>query len=126
MVFWKKGLLSEIDIPKHNITIKSLKINNKKIYQSIHSYQSFIDDINNLEEKDNSDFRKDEILKQYINLEYENKNTEINSINYIKIPLIAHVTSGTYIRQLCKDIGNELNIPAIALYIERVDYIKNV
>lgn len=121
--FEKKGTLTNDDIPSHKITIKSLKINNKTDFEIITNYKSFIDDINKLETKENIDLRKDKILQQYLLYEKNIKNKNIENISFIKIPLIAHVTSGTYIRKLCNDIGKDLNIPALALHIKREEFI---
>lgn len=114
--FEKKGTLTDDDIPSHKVTIKSLKFNiNEDIFQIITDYKLFIDDINKLETKENINLRKEEILDQYKSLK--------NNISFVKIPLIAHVTSGTYIRKLCNDIGKDLNIPALALHIKREEFI---
>ena len=128
--FEKKGTLTNDDIPSHKITIKSLKINNKtdnktdnSDFEIVTNYKSFIDDINQLETKENIDLRKDKILQQYLLYEENIKNKNIENISFIKIPLIAHVTSGTYIRKLCNDIGKDLNIPALALHIKREEFI---
>ena len=132
--FEKKGTLTNDDIPSHKITIKSLKINNKTNsktnnntdntdFEIITDYKSFIDDINQLETKENIDLRKDKILQQYLLCEENIRNKNIENISFVKIPLIAHVTSGTYIRKLCNDIGKDLNIPALALHIKREEFI---
>jgi hypothetical protein len=60
-----------------------------------------------------SELRKEEVIAQY---------NEYGKIRLIGIPMLAKVSSGTYIRQLCADIGNKLGIPCIADKIERVGY----
>ena len=54
----------------------------------------------------------------------------LKEIHLYCIPMIAKVSSGTYIRKLCEDIGKYLGVPAMADGIERVafhfpDDIKN-
>jgi len=48
--------------------------------------------------------------------------TETCKIRLIGIPMLAKVSSGTYIRQLCADIGDKLGVPCMADKIERVGY----
>lgn len=44
--------------------------------------------------------------------------------NFTVYKLEAKVSSGTYIRQLCQDIGNKLDLPALALSIKRTKVDK--
>ena len=62
---------------------------------------------------DGLELRKDEIILQY---------QEYDKIRLIAVPMFAKVSSGTYIRQLCMDIGDKLGIPCMADKIERVGY----
>jgi tRNA U55 pseudouridine synthase TruB len=65
---------------------------------------------------DGLELRKEDIMAQY--KEY----TETSKIRLIGIPMLAKVSSGTYIRQLCMDIGDKLGVPCMADKIERVGY----
>ena len=65
---------------------------------------------------DGLELRKEEIMAQY------NEYKEADKIRLIGIPMLAKVSSGTYIRQLCSDIGDKMGIPCMADKIERVGY----
>jgi len=111
--FPKNGIeLLEEDIPKHNINIYNLEQDAIPIF-SIRNMDYFIEQVNLI--PDGLELRKDEIISQY--REYDNER-----IKLIAVPMFAKVSSGTYIRQLCMDIGDKLGIPCIADKIERVGY----
>lgn len=111
----KNNLLCDKDIPSHDITIYSLKINGlMKIY---YNFNYFINKIEKLKEI-NGSFNKENIINQY---NYLNKIKKKNTF-ILQIPLKAHVSSGTYIRQLCFDIGKKIGIPTCAENIERTDF----
>jgi len=96
--------LDDIDIPQHEVYIKQLEKVGKSFI--IKSPNYFIN-------QKGQCFRKNEIIEKYKNLD---------QLNLYAIPLVAKVSSGTYIRKLCEDIGNYLNIPAIADSIERIAF----
>jgi len=65
-------------------------------------------------------YRIDEIKNNWLyNLE-ENKNLNCQIYN-----ITAKVSSGTYIRQIAKDISKLHNIPTFVSDITRLDYIDN-
>ena len=112
--FAKNGIeLDEDDIPKHIIKIYNLEQDAIPIF-SIKDMNYFMEQVGLI--PDGLELRKDEIMAQY--REY----TETSKIRLIGIPMIAKVSSGTYIRQLCMDIGDKLGVYCMADKIERVGY----
>ena len=109
--FAKNGIeLDESEIPKHNIKIYNLEQDANPIF-SIRNINYFTEQVELI--PDGLELRKEEIMAQY---------KEYDKVRLIGIPMIAKVSSGTYIRQLCMDIGDKLGIPCIADKIERVGY----
>lgn len=96
------------ELPKHKVKIYILEQIDKSFW--IENTNYFIEDISKLND---GNLRKEEIIQQYLGLK---------NIKLLVFPLIAKVSSGTYIRQLCEDIGAYLNLPAMADKIERVSY----
>jgi tRNA pseudouridine(55) synthase len=112
--FAKNGIeLDESEIPKHFIEIYNLEQDAKPMF-SIRNMNYFIDQVGLI--PDGLELRKEEIISQY------NEYKETDKIRLIGIPMLAKVSSGTYIRQLCADIGDKLGIPCMADKIERVGY----
>ena len=112
--FAKNGIeLDESDIPKHIIKIYNLEQDAKPIF-SIRNMNYFMEQVGLI--PDGLELRKEDIMSQY------NEYTETSKIRLIGIPMIARVSSGTYIRQLCVDIGDKLGVPCMADKIERVGY----
>ena len=110
--FAKNGIkLQENEYPEHIVHIKMLE----KIGDSfkISNTKYFEEQIEKLDDEKGECFRKREILEQY---------RKIGEISLMGIPMIAKVSSGTYIRKLCEDIGKYLGVPAIADKIERVAF----
>jgi len=103
--------LCDDEIPEHLVYVKNLEKTDEPFYIKSPSY--FIKQIEKLDDIKGECFRKDEVIKQY---------QELESIHLLAIPLIAKVSSGTYIRRLCEDIGKYLGIPAMADSIERVAF----
>ena len=109
--FAKNGIeLDESEIPKHVIYIYNLEQDAKPMF-SIRDMNYFIEQVGLI--PDGLELRKEEVIAQY---------KEYGKIKLIGIPMLAKVSSGTYIRQLCVDIGDKLGIPCMADKIERVGY----
>jgi tRNA U55 pseudouridine synthase TruB len=110
--FAKHNLLNDDDIPSHKVKVYSiLQYNHCKVF---YNSKYFIDKILKLKEENNS-FNKSTIVDQYITLNtYKQRNHFI-----LQVPLIATVSSGTYIRQLCEDMSEYINYPCCAEGIER-------
>ena len=109
--FAKNGIeLEESDIPKHVIKIYNLEQDAKPMF-SVRNINYFMEQVGLI--PDGLELRKNEIMAQY---------NETSKIRLIGIPMLAKVSSGTYIRQLCMDIGDKLGIPCMADKIERVGY----
>ena len=112
--FAKNGIeLEESEIPKHIIKIYNLEQDAKPMF-SIRNMNYFKEQVILI--PDGLELRKEEVLSQY------NEYKETDKIRLIGIPMLAKVSSGTYIRQLCADIGDRLGIPCMADKIERVGY----
>ena len=112
--FAKNGIeLEESDIPKHFVKIYNLEQDACPIF-SIRNMNYFMEQVGLI--PNGLELRKDEIMAQY------NEYTETSKIRLIGIPMLAKVSSGTYIRQLCMDIGDKLGFPCMADKIERVGY----
>jgi len=108
--FAKYHTLSPNEIPTHQINIYQLEQYPSPIF-TIRSNNYFIEQIAAL--PDGLNLRKEEILQQY---------QEMDNVKCIGIPMVAKVSTGTYIRQLCADIGEKIGIPCMADKIERVGY----
>jgi tRNA pseudouridine(55) synthase len=112
--FAKNGIeLEETEIPKHFIKIYNLEQDAKPMF-SIRNMNYFMEQVGLI--PNGLELRKEEITAQY--KEYK----EADKIRLIGIPMLAKVSSGTYIRQLCADIGDKMGIPCMADKIERVGY----
>jgi tRNA pseudouridine55 synthase len=116
---WAKlGLLNNINIPSKMVNIYDFEeIENDNIIESYDKLHEQIGDmINKLSEINKPNFRVDKILNLWKTFFETQKTTQIKPI--IKKYRI-NVSSGTYIRSLSHQIGNELGCGAIALNIER-------
>jgi len=108
--FEKNGIKLD-EIPSHEIIIKKLDISGNPYF--INNSDYFIKQIEKLDDCKADSFRRDEILEQY---------KKIGNFHFLAIPMVAKVSSGTYIRKLCEDIGASMGIPAIADNIERISF----
>ncbi|MEI6400498.1 MAG: hypothetical protein WCO58_03195 [bacterium] len=63
------------------------------------------------------DFRQQEILEEWENL-LQGKETK-----FLITQCVATVSSGTYIRKLCEDVGEKIGVSALAWRIERTEII---
>ena len=109
----KNNLMHKVIVPSKNITIENIQfllLKNICKNEILDKLKLSIKDLGNT-----NNFRQEQILKSW---------NHLSDINYYSITLSADVTSGTYIRTLCNDIGNKLNIPCLALDIYR-DRIHN-
>ena len=108
--FAKYDTLLDEDIPRHLVNIYNLEQYTSPIF-TIRSNNYFIEQVSLL--PDGLNLRKDEIIKQY---------QDMDNVKLVGIPMVAKVSTGTYIRQLCYDIGEQMNIPCMADKIERLGY----
>ena len=118
---WAKlGLLDNINIPSKMVNIYSFEeIENDTIIESYPIlYEQITTMINKLSESNKPKFRVDKILNLWKTFFETQKITQLKPI--IKKYRI-NVSSGTYIRSLSHQIGNELGCGAIALNIERTN-----
>ena len=113
--WWTKNCrLSEIIIPSKNVSIKSLSFIRSYDIESKQLIDIIIKDLKCLEDDDNG-FRKDEIIRCWEKL-YNDSNLPKN---FQVFDMTATVTSGTYIRQLIKDIGSYIGCDLLTLSIYR-------
>ena len=110
--YWaKEGNLLEEEIPEHEVKIYSLDWNKDEMVEL--TFKEMREDVLKMKVLENKyqNFRCDEILPQYEKMH-----------KVLKLPCVAKVSSGTYIRQLGLDIGKELGIPCCVSEIERVGF----
>lgn len=114
---WKLALENNIqfnEIPYKYVNIHNIEILSKEYYKSYYLIPKIINKIKLM--KSNT-FRNEEIIKLWNKLkENLGKKTE-----FVIFKMKAKVSSGTYIRELCKNIGEIYNLPALALDIYRTD-----
>ena len=110
----KTNLLDTIEIPHKEIEIKSIDILETYSLNSTKLLQLVENRINKLDKK--HDFRQDTILDSW---------KSIKSMDYNVIKISSHVSSGTYVRELCNNIGKAFNIPTLTLSINRREVIFN-
>lgn len=104
--YYKNNLNNNIVIPEKNISIKLSYLDKRIIdHQNIKNYV-----INNIK-KVKGDFRQNEIIKSWENIETN---------NYTILRFQANVSAGTYIRSICNDIGKYLSCGACAYDIYRL------
>jgi tRNA U55 pseudouridine synthase TruB len=61
------------------------------------------------------EFRQEEVSKLWEDFGIVNKDKEV-----LKVRIKVNCSSGTYIRRIANDLGNELGVPAFAYSIKRV------
>lgn len=98
-----------VKIPKHKVKITDLRFLKLRTITS----KNLLANINRRIVKVKGDFRQEEILKIWNN-KLENSKTKFFVASfYVKCG------SGMYVRKLANDFGEKINIPALALSIER-------
>ena len=108
---WAKiDKLDTIDIPKKNIEIYNLELIKSTNINKTELKRLILNKIKSLGNRNNN-FRETEILNQWENYNYKDY--------YQIITIKANVSSGTYIRQLCKKISSDLQDVGLALDIFR-------
>ena len=113
--WWSKNnLIDHIKIPEKMVEIYNLK-EIKQDYSNINISGLIVDMINKLSDENKEKFRFNEINSIW--QEFFKK----NNINPIIKKYCATVSSGTYIRSLCNQIGTDMGCGAIALTIKRTD-----
>ena len=106
----KNKLLDIIKIPFKEINIYDFNIISKDLINLKNLKKLANNRINKLEDNGNN-FRQNEILNEWNNLNSEE--------NFIILKCSAHVSSGCYIRELSKEIAENLNTYGIAFDINR-------
>jgi len=105
----KTNTMKSIEIPSKNITIKSIEIKNKYNISSSELLEYVNAKIELLDKA--HDFRQDAIKNEW---------KKINEETYPVFTIQVHVSSGTYIRELCNTIGTHFDISTLALKIKRL------
>ena len=106
----KQGNLPK-EKPAHLVKIYEIEVKEFSDLSLFRVYNEILKRINNIK----GDFRQKEIINSWTNFYKINKKNK----NFLIVKCQAKVSSGTYIRQLCIDIGLKLNMPALAYEIER-------
>jgi tRNA pseudouridine55 synthase len=96
-------------MPIHSVNITFAKTPHIRTITSSEILSHCIDNIGKVE----GDFRQEEIIQKW----KEVLNT--NNQTYILVDCVVDVSSGTYIRTLCADVGKALGVPALAYHIKR-------
>lgn len=114
---WKLALENNIktnELPYKYINIYNIEVLSKQNYKSYYIIPKII---NKIKKMKSNTFRNEEIIKLW-NVLNDNLGKKIEFTVYnIKVK----VSSGTYIRELCKNIGEVYGLPALALDIYRTD-----
>lgn len=106
----RRNLLNSIKIPKREVEIYEISDVKKDFIDGKRLHSSICERINLV----NGDFRQEEILKDW--------QEKINTKNqYPVISLTVKCSSGTYMRSLANNLGEKLNLPAIAFSITRTE-----
>ena len=108
--FARRGELEECDIPEHEVSVYFLDMDVKPMFM-VRGCEYFLEQLGRLE--DGLDLRKDEVMEGFMGVE---------NMRLVGIPMVAKVSSGTYIRKLCEDIGEKMGMYCIADKIERIGY----
>ncbi|MFA6999867.1 MAG: hypothetical protein WC241_01995 [Candidatus Paceibacterota bacterium] len=106
----REGKLDEIKIPTHNVQIDNIEIIGENNYLGSQLLSKIKEDIGKVK----GDFRQEEILKIW-EKELKDKQGE----KYPVIKLRISCGSGSYMRSIANDIGENLGIPTLALKIIR-------
>ncbi len=119
LIWWtKNNKLSEIEIPKKQIEVYSLSLKGMSMIKVSDLFKRVKQKILKVE----GNFRQEEILDVW--KEFEKK---YQKEKFIKIKMKISCSSGTYMRRLASDIGEDLGCGAFALSITRTsvgDYSK--
>lgn len=105
----RKNLLDEITIPSHPIAIHKLSLQNNKLLPSNQLQKYIFENI----QKVKGDFRQKEIFKGWKKFFRE------NASGLIVAHCLIRCSSGTYVRSICEEIGNQLGVGGMALRITR-------
>src|SRR3989338_314589 len=103
------GKLGEIEIPEQFVEIYSIKIVKNYMMPSAELKKFINNRINTL----TGDFRQKEIIKGW------EKVLKNNKLKFPVTRLKVNCSSGTYVRAIANELGNQLNVPALALKIVR-------
>lgn len=110
-LFWwaREGMLSEIKIPEKLITIYDLRFMNE--YQI--TTKKLLETVHERIRKVNGEFRQKEILRIW------DKKLKDNDLRFSVLSFKITCSSGTYVRSIANQIGEDLGIGAIAFSIKR-------
>ncbi len=111
-LYWwaREKRLSEIELPKRDIEIKSISLikHNKVLIDTL--YKKIIKTIHNID----GNFRQEQITHSWDKVYKDYKGNEFNALT-----LEVSCSSGTYMRRLCSDLGEKLSCGALCLSIKR-------
>ena len=111
-LFWwaRENKLSEITIPTRRVSVMSCVLLSSTLLEKEALKDQIISDISRV----SGDFRQKEILEAW---EHFFATTPLS--HFPLFTFLATCSSGTYIRALCKEFGEQVNIPSLAYSIKR-------
>lgn len=106
----RMGRLHEIQIPRREVTVEKMEVLEIRDMEVSTLLKTITDRISDVE----GDFRQKECMRRWDDV---TKEYQANRVKVIHAR--ASVTSGTYIRSICSEIGKDLGSKAVALEIYR-------
>ncbi|MBP9690738.1 hypothetical protein KBD81_01520 [Candidatus Woesebacteria bacterium] len=111
LFYWaREGKIDEINIPKKQISIHSIELNEVKEVK----LKDIIPEIIGRIEKVQGEFRQEEILNRWKEVMKEKP-----ELNLIKLSCTISCSSGTYVRSIAHELGKRLGTGGIAYFIKR-------
>ncbi len=106
----RMGRLHEIEIPKREVTVEKMEILEIRDMEVKTLLKTITDRVSDID----GDFRQRECMKRWEDITKEYLSNSVKIVH-----ARAHVTSGTYIRSICHELGKDLGTKAVALEIYR-------
>jgi len=111
LFYWaREGKINEVKIPNKKITINTITLNNLEVINFKDIFIETCKKINKVKGK----FRQDKIIANWIEINRKNP-----SLKLVKLGCSISCSKGTYIRAIAHEIGQTLNVGAVALSIKR-------
>lgn len=111
LFYWaRQNKLDQIVIPSKKVNISKLTLNSLNKHTGEEVFENAMEKVGLVK----GDFRQNEISKSWKSFLENYSESE-----FLVAHITASVSSGTYIRSLCKEIGKSFSLPAMALSIKR-------
>ena len=120
MPLWQYARENKIPekIPTHKVKIESINFLGSEEKSTTDLEKEIVERITKVK----GDFRQEEILnawKEFCVCVRQDLTQDLVQNKFLLVNCVAEVSSGTYIRKLCEDIGKKLGTPALAWSIKR-------